>query len=274
MARDFRPLAKLWVRTYGEEILKLPAKKMVEAANRCIDADLVPYMEPVKQSDGIKLVEAVQTELFEDVRKRAEADLRMPELTGSEKQVRWAKEIRNNAIEAARKLRQNALLQQDEKTALMIDAFVAKSLRKESRARWFIDLWMDYAHWPSFFKNMTGRVGTMDDVPVSAAEAEACEEMTLRPKVEKHEGSVIVSVWGGRLLALYRKDKDFLRVIRPYRLRWDPDVMGWRGRNERGRKLAADQIARLAAALVVEGFAVMVSSDEARSKAKALSSAY
>ena len=59
-------------------------------------------MDPVKQAEGMKLAVTVQTVLSKDVCARAEANARMPELTGTEKQVRWAKEIRRNAIVLAR----------------------------------------------------------------------------------------------------------------------------------------------------------------------------
>lgn len=262
--------APLQVRTYGEEIVKLPLKRMVEAANQCIDSNLVPYMDPVKMEEGFKLAAAVQTALGDDMRARAEADARMPELTGSDSQVRWAMEIRRDAIEIAQRLRQYALRQQDEKMAILIDTFVAKSLRKESRARWFFDLRIEWRQHPLIIKIISQQVDATGDAPVSQAEAEACEEMTLRPKMETHAGRVEIGAWGGRLLVLYGNDRDFLRVVRTHRLRWDPDVMGWRGRNERKAMPVAEQTARLAASLIEEGFAMMVTNDEARDKARAL----
>ena len=59
-----------------------------------------------------------------------------------------------------------------------------------------------------------------------------------------------------------------------FSLRWDPDVTVWRGRNERKAVPVTEQIARLAASLIVEGFAVMVTSDEARRKVGALIGTY
>jgi hypothetical protein len=153
--------------------------------------------------------------------------------------------------------------------AMMIDSFVDKSLRRESRAKWFIHLSIEYRHFPAFLKSITQHVNDAGDLPVSQAEAEAREEMTLRPKVETHEGGVEIIASGGHVLALYRQYRDFLKVIRAFRLRWDPDVRGWRGGKERGTVPVAEQIVRLAAALVAEGFTVMVSNDDARSKAKA-----
>lgn len=104
---------------------------------------------------------------------------------------------------------------------------------------------------------------------MSGAEEDARDEMTLRPKAERRMGVAEVSASGDGLLAIFVHDLDFLNIVRSHRLKWDPDVLGWRGKFDEHGVPATDQIAELAAALLAEGFSVMVSDDGARKRAQA-----
>ena len=85
----------------GDGAARLSLPKLVEAANRCIDQDRVPYMEPVKASEAVDLSSAVTRALRAYKAGMAEADKAMPALTGREIIVRWAAAIRKRAIESA-----------------------------------------------------------------------------------------------------------------------------------------------------------------------------
>lgn len=162
MARDFSYLARFWVETYGKDITRLPRDKMVEIANHCIKADIVHSMEPVRPEEGIYLAAAVEIALDDDSRAKVTADAAMPKLTGTNKQILWAELIRRDAIAAARLLRQRVMRQMDELTVMRLDAFVTLVLRKESKAKWFIDNRADLTDFPMVIKGES-RNSTIND---------------------------------------------------------------------------------------------------------------
>ena len=267
MLRDFGALARFWARAYGEETGRMPLRDMVWIANMCIDEDLVPYMDPVMLEEGLRLAAAVKAALADEARAQAKADAGMPKLAGSEKQIRWAEEIRRTAIEKAAEFRRRALRQADELTAMQLDRYVSKVLRTEPMARWFIDNRLELQSFPSIIKGVPGRAHAASDM--SRAELDARVEMTIQPCVVTHDGVAEILEREGLILVRYREDPDYLRIVRACRLRWDPDVMGWRGRKEWGKVPVSEQMARLAAVLLGEGFAVMMSDDVVRSDARA-----
>ena len=263
MARNFTAVGKMLVGMYGDEILRATWAKLVILANELIDEDLVPYMDPVKPKEGVMVAAAVKAAVYADQRARAEAAAAMPELMGPVKVVRWAEALRSQAIKNAEILNRKALRQRDELSAMRLDEYIAKTLRMEYRASWFIDNRMEFTDFPGIIKRRsvpaarpTGRA--------SATEAEAVEEMTIRPARVRHPGAVEIRAAGQGVMALYACDFDFLRVVRSMRMRWNPDAQGWEGRV--GGGTVSEQIGKLAQTMLAEGFAVMVSDDLAREK--------
>lgn len=267
MLRDFGAMARFWAKAYGEETGLMPLRDMVWIANMCIDENLVPYMDPVMPEEGLRLAAAVKAALADEARAQAKADAGMPMLAGSEKQIRWAEEIRRTAIEKAAEFRRRALRRADELTAMQLDRYVGKVLRTEPMARWFIDNRVELQTFPSIIKGVPVRAHAASDM--SRAEFDARVEMTIQPRVITHDGVAEILEREGLILVRYREDPDYLRIVRACRLRWDPDVMGWRGRKEWGKVPVSEQMARLAAVLLGEGFAVMMSDDVARSDVRA-----
>ena len=253
--RDFGAMARFMASAYGEEIARWPLASMGLSANLCIDEDRVPYMDRVMPEEGMRLANAVKAAVDAEARARAIADKRLPVLVGSKAQVRWADEIRRAAIDAADGLRRDALRSGDEIAAQRLQAYASETLRKVACARWFIDNRRDLR-----------RRGDQD--AMSGAEARAREEMTIRPADVRHEGCAEIRRKNECLMVSYGKDPDFLRIMRACRLRWDPDAEGWAGRKEWGKVPVTEQISRLAAVLLKEGFAVMVSDDVARAEAR------
>ncbi len=256
MLRDFSALARFMVSAYGEEIARGPIVSMVLAANLCIDEDRVPSMDLVMPEEGMRLANAVKVAVDAEARARAMADARLPALAGSKAQVRWAEEIRKVAIDAVDGLRRDALRSGNELAAQRHQAYASETLRRVTCARWFIDN-----------RRELRRQGDQD--AMSGAEARAREEMTIQPEDVRHDGCVEIRRKNGCLLVTHEKDPDFLRIMRASRLRWDPDAEGWAGRKEWSKVPITEQIARLAAVLMNEGFAVMVSDDAARAEARA-----
>lgn len=268
MARDFSELARVWVETYGKDIRRLPRDKLVEIANQCITADMVPYMDPVRPEEEMYIEAALMAALDEGALAKAKADAKMPQLIGTEKQVRWANIIRKDAIAAARLFRQRAMLEREEITSMRLTVYEEEVLHKVSNAIWFIDNRIEFAGFPKIIKGITRKTPLDQIIPMSEAEEEARTEMTILPNSNKQMGVAEISVSDG-LLTMFMRDLDFLKIARSHNLNWDPDVLGWRRKIDGHGETTSDQIAGLAVALLAEGFTVMVSDDEARGKAQA-----
>jgi hypothetical protein len=264
MASTCGELARLWVDTYGEQILYLPKSKLVEIANQCIETGLVPYVEKLNPEDGDGLLAAVKAALADAARARAVADAALPALTGTAKQVRWAAEIRSRAIQNARMFRRRAKQRQDERVVARLDEYLANVLQKKSDALWFINNRWVFADFPGVLRQ------TPEFLPeerTGDAEQVARAEMTLYPAGGTHNRRTEIVVSGDSLLLLYPRDYDFLGIVDRHRLQWDPGSLGWRWKPDPGEPVA-DQAAALAAEFLANGYEVMVSDDAARAKAR------
>lgn len=265
MASKCGELARLWVETYGEQILHLPLDRLVEIANQCIDSGLVSITEKLTPEDGACLLTEVKAALAASERARAEADAALPPLTGTPKQVRWAEQIRSQAIRTARMLRQRAKRQQDERVAARLDDYLESILRKKSGALWFINNRWAFVDFPGIVRRVPDM---LPEDPSSDAEQEARAEMTLYPASGAQNRRTEIAVCGDGLLLLHPRDFNFLGVVSKHRLKWDAEALGWRGKSTLPSEPIADRAAVLIADLLTEGYAVMVADDVTRCKAQ------
>lgn len=263
MARDFSAVAAVLVDLLGDKAARLSLPKLMEAANRCIDQDRVPYMDPVKASEAVDVSSAVMRALRTYKARMAEADKAMPALTGREIIVRWAAAIRKRAIESAELARRNAILQRDEATAMRIDRYVEGVIRKEVRAEWFIENRRALDMLPALFGQNIASLQPDDGEKQIASEAVA--QLALKPIIVRKPGFAELRADGKKVFAVYENDSDFQRIVRSRGLKWDPKLTGWRGMMFDGP--ASEQIAALARALIKEGFVVLVLNEMARALA-------
>ncbi len=265
MACKCSELARLWVETYGEQILHLPLGRLVEIANQCIESGLVPITDKLTPEDGACLLVEIKTALAASERARAEADAALPPLTGTPKQVRWAEQIRSQAIRNARTFRQRAKQQQEERVVARLDDYLASVLQKKSGALWFINNRWAFVDFPGIVRRMPEM---LPEETSSDAEQEARAEMTLYPASGARNRRTEIAVSGDGLLLLHPRDFDFLGVVGKHHLKWDAEALGWRGKSTLPGEPIADQAAALTADLLAEGYAVMVADDLTRGKAQ------
>ena len=267
MAKKCVEMARLWVETYGEEIHHLPLSKLVEIANQCIETGLVPDSEKLGPEDGDCLLNAIRVALAEAAHARAEAEAALPALTGTPKQVLWAKEIRSRAINTARMLRQRAKQQQDERVAARLDDYLVKVLQKKSSALWFINNRWAFIDFPGIVRRVPEMLPE-DQAQASDFEQDARAEMTIYPVSGTQYRRTELAVSDDGLLLMHPQDFIFLGVVSRHHLKWDPVAMGWRVRSSLPGESIADRAAALPADLLKEGYAVMVGDDVTREKAQ------
>jgi len=287
VGRDFSPIVQKWVYYFGRDHVDLPCATLVKIANRCVDEY---NMEPVSLEEGEELKEALKKAVRDERSALAVADALMPDLVGTDSQVKWAKEVRKEAIETALELRHKAFLSFSIKKAKKLSKYVTEVLRRKRSAKWFIDNRLDFKEFPSF--NGGHRSIRVPKVQMSEAEMDSRAEMMLRPETIAHPGMVEI-LWpqnGGPLMK-YEADYDYFEIIhsRQYtrkgpprndenfnqhlqillftqhcRYKWEGTPSGWRGLHNGPDEIVRLQIAELAGALLSMGYPVIVTDDEAR----------
>ena len=141
MGRDFSPIVQQWVYYHGRDYVDLPCATLVEDANRFV----AQYnMKPVSLEEGEELKESLKKAVRDERNSLAVADALMPDIFGTESQVKWAQEIRKDAIETALKLRQKAFERLSLNKAEKLSKYVVEVLRKKRSAKWFIDNRLDF----------------------------------------------------------------------------------------------------------------------------------
>jgi hypothetical protein len=285
VGRDFSPIVKQWVYYHGRDYVDLPCATLVEDANRFV----AQYnMKPVSLEEGEELKEALKKAVRDERSALAFADALMPDLFGTESQVKWAQEIRKEAIKTALDLRHEAFHNWSFEKAKRLSKYVTEVLRRKRSAKWFIDNRLDLKEFPSF--NGGRRSIRIPKVQKSEARWTHARNV-LRPETITHPGIVEI-LWpqkGGPLLN-YEDDYDYFKLIlsrhpkektSPYvedlcqflsililtkfcRYDWDGSPSGWSGLRSGPAQIIRLQIAELARALLSMGYPVIVTDDEAR----------
>jgi hypothetical protein len=218
-------------------------------------------MDPVQPAEGVYLVAAIENALADAAHARAVADAVMPKLTGTEKQIHWAEEIRRKAIAKAYKLCREARRRQDEYAERRLTAYMDGVLRKKDSARWFIDNRFDFSEFQSITKQMTLRKFEL----MSAVESEARAEISIHPKNPK-AFSLQIALLADDSLALCPRSNDLIMIMNKHHLVLDSDLVGWRKRPPKHETI--EQAAEIAADIVEMGFVAEVCDPEVRRKAQ------
>lgn len=213
------------------------------------------------------------------------AEMELPELTGTERQVAWANTIRINSIESFTKMIDN-----DERISLYCSdnheriPHVTKEeltdlidyIAKEYTSAKF---WIESR---TSFKNTAGdillklrkqKAGKLPEDVAADMEKEK-ENLTVTPIETKKNGIVILGCnpVGTIVTAEYVKDDDFRRIIKDKNFKWNPDKFIWTREVTEYTGAIDDRIAETGNALIAAGFTVQFPNSE--SKEKAISANY
>lgn len=198
-----------------------------------------------------------------------------PDLTGSEKQISWANDIRHQFygyfMEAVKHVEKTPNIEH------IIDETM-KMLKEADSARFWIDaraytrklplLLAEYDKW-SVRTSRNTQAESSENTAQSQAEKEAKEESTLVPESLEFEGTVEVQIAGDTINVLYPiKDSTFSNLLRSLSFKWDRSVGSYmRTITSWKNGTVEDRAAEVINKLLLKGFRVMCMDANVRQKA-------
>lgn len=198
-----------------------------------------------------------------------------PDLTGSEKQISWANDIRHQFyeyfMEAVKHVEKTPDIER------MIDNTI-KMLKEADSARFWIDaraytrklplLLAEYDKW-SVRKSRKAESESGENTEQSQVEKDAKEESTLVPESLKFEGTVEVQIVGDTINVLYPiKDSTFSNLLRSLSFKWDRSAGAYvREITEWKNGTVKDRASEVVNNLLLKGFRVMCLDEDIREKA-------
>lgn len=190
----------------------------------------------------------------------------LPILTGSEKQIVWASEIRRKLLDDLESLRDSAKdhAQSDAElqNAISLIDNVYSYLTSQGKAHWWIDnRYNDISYFiVETKKRLDKSVDTCESI---SAEAEA----TVIPKDQKHEVIVEINVSETGVEIRAEKDDTLRSVVKEFGYRWDGDKRCWAKTVDQFSGTVSDRAAEIGNKLLNEGFPVVIYDAEIRTKA-------
>lgn len=179
-----------------------------------------------------------------------------PELTGTEKQVAWATTLRHDAL--------NEIADQmpDEFLPVFWD-FAVEFMNEKRSASW----WIDNREWlkRTIFPKVRER---MKNPPAAANRAAAAQEAMndaatiAEPQEKTHEGIVDICVGDTRVSAEYRKNDDFMAIVKGLDYHWDRDLSAWFLPMGVTTGSAEERAAELGNKLLNAGFSIRIQNPE------------
>lgn len=215
----------------------------------------------------------------ENVRAMQQAkEMKLPDLTGSEKQVAWANSIRIRMIGDLEDLldKLDDLVEKHKEKASKEEMDFAESIRAaihrilayvamtEQSSRWFIDHRND--KW-SFFEvedYVKKHLPSDDELVPELGESVQEADVLLKPENQTKDGYAEIKQEDAQLVALYAKDDDFRDVVRECGLKWDSERRAWTRKLGVTSGTMEDRMAELGSRLLAAGFAVLCSNEKAR----------
>ncbi|MDD3231100.1 MAG: hypothetical protein PHE09_18080 [Oscillospiraceae bacterium] len=198
----------------------------------------------------------------------AESDL--PELTGSEKQIKWAMEIRDETWQKIKMAEKglNSLshaLTDEEKERCNSQRDDAMNMIAEmTTAHWWIEN-RDYADdGQKMLELYYATIKKQDEKMSKTAESDAKEEMTLSPTKVSHQGTVEVKALNDSVSVYYQRNDDFRKIVKRFGFRWDTDAKCWTRKCNKFTGTASERAAELINALLTNGFRVLCIDNDIR----------
>lgn len=199
----------------------------------------------------------------------------LPALTGSEKQIVWAEQIRADKIATLKHTRQHQKEWIESRVAQGVakmtvseylslwDAAEKELLTSKYTARWWIDMRMESLGVEVV--NIMRKIRDSNKAPDTTA-AEALAKATVEPESCTQPASVDVSVQDGYVKLTYIKSDAFRAIVNGnHRYVWHSGDRCWRKRANGNNP--ADMAAEIANELLRAGFRVVIRDDEIRRKA-------
>ncbi len=207
----------------------------------------------------------------------AEAD-GLPKLTGSEKQVIWAEQLRADFFAAADKRRAEAVTRMDAARETLSEKDSAQSEQmfrdwdngvsyiaaNKVQSSWWIETRRQDVS--AVIQDVVDK-DLPNDISSPSNDQAAISEATLTPENPSHGGSVEITVDKDYVAAKYLKDDDFRTLVKSLKFTWDHDHTRWMRVITPFSGSAEDRAAELANLLLRNGFSVLCWDESVRKKA-------
>lgn len=189
----------------------------------------------------------------------------LPNLVGSEKQIRWATSIRQDAVSLLVEHKTEAAGRKAERK---IEIYI-EWLMTHIKASWWIDnrVWMKNPMYvPSdYIQEYQSWLDARRGDTVSSELKKAAEEEMIVAPVNARPGTVRITVTNGSVSAYYPKDDDFKAVVKDLGYVWEQGA--WKKHITITTGTAAERAAELGNKLLATGFAVMIADPDIRQAA-------
>ena len=180
-----------------------------------------------------------------------------PELTGSEKQIRWAATIRDSEIsEVAGKTRPDR--------QWLLDACVTALVNEKTVAAWWIDnrgCIGSIIHKMARERFANGEAQAREQAEAEAAAKEDTATIAV-PEERKHDGEANITASEEKVSVTYPKDEAFRALVKALGYRWDAASASWYLTISEKTGTAAERAAELGSRLLNAGFAVRIQDPE------------
>lgn len=222
---------------------------------------------------------------------QAKKEVGLPDLTGSEAQIKWAEtiraaaleqiQLRSDELEKAKKCFETQKDNHSDKEVAMAKSNIEKLQQVHDRAWEMLStavdsrFWIDNREWNHELDNANEQLKALvgaylsyyarKEEKESGIIDEVAEETTLLPQEVRHNGVVDISVSENTVSARYQKDEDFRQILR-YQLGygWNGDERCWQRVCDKFSGTAADRAAETVNVLLTAGFKVICSDNAIR----------
>jgi hypothetical protein len=183
----------------------------------------------------------------------------MPELTGSEAQIKWAEAIRDSLIEqiTIERVKPNLV-----ELSLQV---IRDYINSHTSAAYWIE--HRYGHKVKIIDLIEKARATGEHIVTEKIKQTAAAEATITPENVMKPGVVEISVSEDKISARYVKDDDFRTTVKKLGYTWNGENVAWEREIDKFSGPIVDRAAELGNKLLNLGFSVRIWDDEIRNKA-------
>lgn len=208
------------------------------------------WMKEINDFVCYECKKADEKEKMKQAMEEMEKDLELSELEGSEKQVRWARELRYKFLRDLKTYRNEMVSLED--------------VNSITQAKFWIDHRDEGTY--DIARNISDECKKVEYLNSDVAK-EAISEMTMRPATQEREGTVEIKIVENTVEAFFKKDESFRKIVKSHGFTWNPDAKRWEKKCSEYTGTIADRAAELINELLNDGFAVICSDEIIRNKA-------
>lgn len=188
-------------------------------------------------------------------------EMELPELHGSEKQVRWAVVLRQKFIDIVTK---NGGWSEDQG---LVEEVLNFTLNNYSKATWYIDGRYDFKE--LFVIAAKEYKDSVDEEKIleKQIEEEVLAEATVVPENQVKTGIVEINIKDSEIMVKYVRDEDLRTIVKGLGFGWDGRIKSWTRTIPGTAGTPQDRAGEIGNKILNAGFAVRILDHEARQKA-------